>query len=200
MEQGAEPAGFSRALPRRHFLGKRERFAALYEQVSGQLLAKSRADPSEALVEQLTEDLDAHIEYFAENHNTVLATNRVPAGDRVIQTVISDEPDALRERLLGALPVSQGHVRTAVPAVLKGRLVFVQVLCLTGSSTRTARARNSRTSVPAPSWTPCARSPTRTPPLTGRLGPHSRPEGAPRQRVIPALRYGAGLFGRMSAP
>ncbi|MGW0548316.1 TetR/AcrR family transcriptional regulator [Streptomyces altiplanensis] len=108
MEQAAERAGVSRVLLYRHFPEKRELFAAFYEQVAGQLLTRSRADPSETLEEQLTEGLDAHIEYFAENLNTVLAANRGPVGDRVIQTIISDEPDALRERLPGALPASQG--------------------------------------------------------------------------------------------
>ncbi|WP_093796962.1 hypothetical protein [Streptomyces sp. Wb2n-11] len=52
------------------------------------------------------------IEYFTENRNTVLAANRVQAGDRVIRTITGDGPGGLREWLLGALPVSRGRVRT----------------------------------------------------------------------------------------
>ncbi|PJN29180.1 TetR/AcrR family transcriptional regulator [Kitasatospora sp. CB02891] len=130
MEHVAERAGVSRALLYRHFPSKRDLFAALYRQVAEQLLAKTRFDPADSLVEQLTEGLDAHIEYFAENRNTVLAANRVLAGDRLVQTIMADELDALRERLLGVLPPTDGRTREAVSGVLKSWLVFVQVLCV----------------------------------------------------------------------
>ncbi|MGI5466434.1 TetR/AcrR family transcriptional regulator [Streptomyces sp. CA-132043] len=130
MEEVAERAGVSRALLYRHFPGKRDLFAALYQQVAEQLLAKTRLDPADSLVEQLTEGLDAHIAYFAENRNTVLAANRVLAGDRLIQTIIAGELDALRERLLSALALTDDHTRAAVSGVLKSWLVFVQVLCV----------------------------------------------------------------------
>ncbi|MFI7102268.1 TetR/AcrR family transcriptional regulator [Streptomyces sp. NPDC050161] len=130
MEDVAEHAGVSRALLYRHFPGKRDLFAALYRQVAEQLLAATRLDPAGTLVEQLTEGLDAHIEYFAEHRNTVLAANRVLAGDRLVQTIITDELDALRERLLGVLPLADDGTRQAVSGVLKSWLVFVQVLCV----------------------------------------------------------------------
>ncbi|GAA2744288.1 TetR/AcrR family transcriptional regulator [Kitasatospora cinereorecta] len=130
MEDVAEQAGVSRALLYRHFPSKRDLFAALYRQAAEQLLAKTRFDPADTLVEQLVEGLDAHIEYFAENRNTVLAANRVLAGDRVVQTIIADELDALRERLLGALPHADDSARQAVSGVLRSWLVFVQVLCV----------------------------------------------------------------------
>ncbi|MFE7384075.1 TetR/AcrR family transcriptional regulator [Streptomyces zhihengii] len=130
MEEIAERAGVSRALLYRHFPGKRELFAALYAQVAGQLLASTRVDPAETFTEQLTEGLDAHIGYFAANRHTVLAANRFLAGDRLIQTIITDELDALREKLLGALPLTDARDRAAVSGVLKSWLVFVQVLCL----------------------------------------------------------------------
>ncbi|MEU9620439.1 MULTISPECIES: helix-turn-helix domain-containing protein [unclassified Streptomyces] len=130
MEDVAEHAGVSRALLYRHFPSKRELFAALYQQVSERLLAKTRLDPADTLIEQLIEGLDAHIEYFAENRNTVLAANRVLAGDRLVQTIISGELDALRQRLLGVLPLTDDATREAVSGVLKSWLVFVQVLCL----------------------------------------------------------------------
>ncbi|MET9498831.1 TetR/AcrR family transcriptional regulator [Streptomyces sp. NPDC006552] len=130
MEDVAEQAGVSRALLYRHFPSKPDLFAALYQRVADQLLAKTRLDPADTLVEQLIEGLDAHIEYFAENRHTVLAANRVLAGDRLVQTIIADELDALRERLLGALPVTDDTTRQAVSGVLKSWLVFVQVLCV----------------------------------------------------------------------
>ncbi|MFF0296765.1 TetR/AcrR family transcriptional regulator [Kitasatospora sp. NPDC004614] len=130
MEDVAERAGVSRALLYRHFPSKRDLFAALYRQVAEQLLAKTRFDPADSLVEQLAEGLDAHIEYFAENRNTVLAANRVLAGDRLVQTIIADELDALRERLLSVLPPAGDRTREAVSGVLKSWLVFVQVLCV----------------------------------------------------------------------
>ncbi|WP_069770671.1 TetR/AcrR family transcriptional regulator [Streptomyces sp. LUP30] len=130
MEDVAERAGVSRALLYRHFPSKRDLFAALYRQVAEQLLAKTRFDPADTLVEQLTEGLDAHIAYFAENRNTVLAANRVLAGDRLVQTIIADELDALREGLLGVLPHGGDSTREAVSGVLKSWLVFVQVLCV----------------------------------------------------------------------
>ncbi|MCF3128985.1 TetR/AcrR family transcriptional regulator [Streptomyces olivochromogenes] len=130
MEDVAERAGVSRALLYRHFASKRDLFAALYQQAADQLLAQTRLDPAETLVEQLAQGLDAHIEYFAENRNTVLAANRVLAGDRLVQTIITGELDALRERLLGVLPLSDDSTRDAVSGVLKSWLVFVQVLCV----------------------------------------------------------------------
>jgi AcrR family transcriptional regulator len=130
MEDVAERAGVSRALLYRHFPSKRDLFAALYQQVADELLAQTRLDPTATLVEQLTQGLDAHIEYFAENRNTVLAANRVLAGDRLIQTIMTNELDALRERLLGVLPLADDSTRDAVSGVLKSWLVFVQVLCV----------------------------------------------------------------------
>ncbi|MGW5780913.1 TetR/AcrR family transcriptional regulator [Streptomyces sp. NPDC003863] len=130
MEEVAERAGVSRALLYQHFPNKRDLFAALYQEVSEQLLAQTRLDPADTLVEQLTQGLDAHIAYFAANRNTVLAANRVLAGDRLVQTIITGELDALRERLLGVLPLADDRTRAAVSGVLKSWLVFVQVLCV----------------------------------------------------------------------
>ncbi|MEU6863511.1 helix-turn-helix domain-containing protein [Streptomyces sp. NPDC046876] len=144
MEDVAERAGVSRALLYQHFPNKRDLFAALYRQVAEQLLARTRLDPADTLVEQLTEGLDAHIAYFDENSNTVLAANRVLAGDPLVQTIITDELDALRERLLGVLPLADATSREAVSGVLKSWLVFVQVLCVDWL-TQTTRQRCTRT-------------------------------------------------------
>ncbi|MFE9676811.1 TetR/AcrR family transcriptional regulator [Streptomyces sp. NPDC006259] len=144
MEDIADHAGVSRALLYRHFPNKRDLFAALYGQVAEQLLAQTRLDPADSLVEQLTEGLDAHIEYFAQNRNTVLAANRVLAGDRVIQTIIAGELDSLRERLLGVLPLDDDRTREAVSGVLKSWLVFVQVLCVDWLTEETCTAAELR--------------------------------------------------------
>ncbi|GGS79632.1 TetR family transcriptional regulator [Streptomyces tanashiensis] len=130
MEDVAERAGVSRALLYQYFPGKRELFAALYQEASEQLLARTRLDPADTLVEQLTQGLDTHIEYFAANRNTVLAANRVLAGDVLVQTIITGELDALRARLLGVLPLADDRTRAAVSGALKSWLVFVQVLCV----------------------------------------------------------------------
>lgn len=130
MEDVAERAGVSRALLYRYFPSKRDLFAALYRQVAERLLAETRLDPSASLAEQLAQGLDVHIAYFAENRHTVLAANRELAGDLLIQTIITGELDALRERLLGVLPVTDEDTRRAVSGVLKSWLVFVRVLCV----------------------------------------------------------------------
>ncbi|MEV0321504.1 TetR/AcrR family transcriptional regulator [Streptomyces sp. NPDC050658] len=144
MEGVAEQAGVSRALLYQHFPGKRDLFAALYQQVADQLLAKTRLDPADTFAEQLVEGLDAHIEYFAEHRNTVLAANRVLAGDRLIQTIMQDELDALREGLLGSLRLTDATTRKAVSGVLKSWLVFVQVLCVDWLTDPTCTRRELR--------------------------------------------------------
>lgn len=128
MEEVAAQAGVSRALLYRHFPGKRDLFAAVYQQAADQLLGESRFDPSDTLVEQLVEGMDAHLDYFVANRHAVLAANRVLAGDPVIQTIMTNELDALRDRLLGVLPLADQATRAAVSQVLRGWLVFVQVL------------------------------------------------------------------------
>ncbi|MEV7051986.1 TetR/AcrR family transcriptional regulator [Streptomyces anulatus] len=130
MEDVAQEAGVSRALLYRHFPSKHALFAAVYQEASDRLLAATRFDPEATLVEQLTQGLDAHLDYFIANRHAVLAANRVLAGDPVIQTIMTDELDALRSRLLGVLPLADERMRDAVSAVLKAWLVFVQVLCV----------------------------------------------------------------------
>ncbi|MER6050988.1 helix-turn-helix domain-containing protein [Streptomyces sp. NPDC001793] len=128
MEDVAGRAGVSRALLYRHFPNKRDLFAAVYQQAADQLLVKSRFDPADTLVEQLVEGMEAHLDYFVANRNAVLAGNRVLAGDPVIQTIIANELDALRARLLGVLPLADDAAREAVSQVLRSWLVFVRVL------------------------------------------------------------------------
>lgn len=130
MEEVAKEAGVSRALLYRHFPSKHALFAAVYQQAADQLLAETRLDPAHSLVEQLIQGMDVHLDYFVANRNTVLAANRVLAGDPVIQSIMTSELDALRTRLLAVLPLAHDSTREAVSAVLKSWLVFVQVLCV----------------------------------------------------------------------
>ncbi|MFJ2866703.1 TetR/AcrR family transcriptional regulator [Kitasatospora sp. NPDC087314] len=128
MEEVAEQAGVSRALLYRHFPGKHDLFAAVYRQAADELLAKSRFDPDDTLIEQLVEGMDAHLDYFIANRHAVLAANRVLAGDPVIQTIITNELDALRARLIGVLPFANEAARRAGSQILRSWLVFVRVL------------------------------------------------------------------------
>ncbi|MCX5151611.1 TetR/AcrR family transcriptional regulator [Streptomyces sp. NBC_00320] len=130
MEDVAERAGVSRALLYRHFAGKQELFAAVYRQASDRLLEKVPLDRPGDMLGQLEEGLDVHLDYFIAHRNTVLAANRVLAGDPVVQTIIDTELDVLRARLLDVLPLADDSARAAVAAVLKSWLVFVRVLCL----------------------------------------------------------------------
>ncbi|OIJ85360.1 TetR/AcrR family transcriptional regulator [Streptomyces monashensis] len=130
MEEVAAEAGVSRALLYRHFPSKHALFAAVYQQAADQLLAGTRLDPADSLAEQLAQGMDVHLDYFVANRNAVLAANRVLAGDPVIQTIMTNELDALRARLLAVLPLADENAREAVSAVLKSWLVFVQVLCV----------------------------------------------------------------------
>lgn len=130
MEDVARQAGVSRALLYQHFPSKHALFAAVYQQATDRLLEATTFDPGATLVEQLTQGLDAHFDYFIANRHAVLAANRVLAGDPVIQTIMTDELDALRSRLLGVLPLADARTHAAVSAVLKAWLVFVQVLCV----------------------------------------------------------------------
>jgi AcrR family transcriptional regulator len=128
MDEVAGQAGVSRALLYRHFPTKQALFAAVYQQAADQLLAETRIDPAESLVEQLVQGMDVHLDYFVANRHAVLTANRVLAGDPVIQTIMTGELDALRARLLAVLPLADESSRAAVSAVLRSWLVFVQVL------------------------------------------------------------------------
>ncbi|MGA9749805.1 MAG: TetR/AcrR family transcriptional regulator [Nocardioides sp.] len=126
----ADEAGVSRALLYRYFPGKRALFASVYAEAAASLLSETTLDdPSRSMLEQLVAGLDAHIDYFVANRNTVLAANRALAGDPTIQTIISDEMAELRDRLLHASGL-RGSARTTVSPVLMSWLVFVRVLCV----------------------------------------------------------------------
>ncbi|MGA4881771.1 TetR/AcrR family transcriptional regulator [Streptomyces lydicamycinicus] len=129
MEEVAERAGVSRALLYRYFPNKRDLFAAVYQQAADRLLTRTELDPARPVHEQLRAGLDAHIDYFTANRHTVLAANRVLAGDPVIQTVITDELTELRRRLLDSTGLGAGPGEL-VPAALMSWLVFVRTLCV----------------------------------------------------------------------
>ncbi|QWF83263.1 TetR/AcrR family transcriptional regulator [Amycolatopsis sp. CA-230715] len=129
MEEVAERAGISRALLYRYFPGKRELFAAIYQQAADRLLDQVRIDPAFPVVEQIHAGLEAHFDYFVANRNTVLAANRVLAGDPVIQAIITDELAELRGRVLDATGL-EDSARDMASAALMGWLVFVRVLCV----------------------------------------------------------------------
>ncbi|MFI5976284.1 TetR/AcrR family transcriptional regulator [Streptomyces sp. NPDC051452] len=169
MDEVAEQAGVSRALLYRHFPSKHALFAAVYQQAADQLLAGTQLVPNAPLAEQLIHGMDVHLDYFVANRNAVLAANRVLAGDPVIQTIMTNELDALRARLLAVLPLADESAREAVSDVLKSWLVFVRVLCVDwlahGTCTRTqlrdvcigavlGALRPLLAEDPAPDWPP----------------------------------------------
>ncbi|MCX5377800.1 TetR/AcrR family transcriptional regulator [Streptomyces sp. NBC_00091] len=165
MEDVAERAGVSRALLYRHFAGKQDLFAAVYRQASDRLLEQVPLDRPGDWLGQLTDGLDVHLDYFTAHRNTVLAANRVLAGDPVVQTIIDSELDALRTRLLDILPLADDSGRAAVAAVLKSWLVFVRVLCLDWLTAETCTRAELREA--------CVGA------LLGALRPFLRADGAP---------------------
>ncbi|PXY27942.1 TetR/AcrR family transcriptional regulator [Prauserella muralis] len=143
MEDVAEQAGISRALLYRYFPSKRDLFAAVYRQAADRLLGEATFDPAGSLTEQVSAALDAHIDYFVANRNTVLAANRSLAGDRVIQTIIDEECAALQQRLLDATGF-ENRTRDLVAAVLMSWLMFVRTLCVDWLANRTCSREELR--------------------------------------------------------
>ncbi|KOU42909.1 TetR/AcrR family transcriptional regulator [Streptomyces sp. WM6378] len=129
MEDVAEQAGVSRALLYRYFPNKSALFAGIFQQASDRLLDGTPIDPAQSLLDQLSAGLDVHFDYFAANKNTVLAANRVLAGDPVIQAIINDELAELSRRVLDATGL-EGSARDTVSALLTSWLVFVRALCV----------------------------------------------------------------------
>jgi AcrR family transcriptional regulator len=129
MENVAERAGISRALLYRHFPGKRDLLAAVYQRAADELLDATTLDQDVPLAEQVVAGLDVHIDYFAANRHTVLAANRTLSGDPVIQAIITGELTELRKRVLVATGVT-GRDRDVLEAILTSWLTFVRVLCV----------------------------------------------------------------------
>ena len=129
MDRIAERAGVSRALLYRHFPTKSALFAAIYQRAAEALQAVVHLDPDLPLTSQVAAGLDAHLEYFATNRNTVLAANRALSGDPVVQAIVFGEHTAMREVMLAALGVA-GPARELMSALLTAWLMFVHTLCL----------------------------------------------------------------------
>lgn len=127
MEDVAARAQISRALLYRHFPGKQQLFAAMYQSAADRLLSQTPLEPSLPLADQIAQGLDTHLDYFEANRNTVLAANRTLAGDRTIQTIIDGELDALRSRLVDVTTLDETD-RQRLSAILMSWLVFVRVI------------------------------------------------------------------------
>ncbi|ATL68963.1 TetR/AcrR family transcriptional regulator [Nocardia terpenica] len=129
MDQVAERAGISRALLYRHFPKKSALFAAIYQRAAEALQAEVHIDPDLPLADQVAAGLDAHLEYFATNRNTVLAANRVLSGDPVVQAIVFGEHAAMHDMVLAAAGLTS-QARGAMSALLTSWLMFVHTLCL----------------------------------------------------------------------
>ena len=127
LDDVADRAGVSRALVYRHFAGKRELFTAIYQRAADRLLAATVFDPGLPLVDQIDAGLRAHFDYFESNRNTVLAANRVLAGDPHVEAIIGDELTQLADRLV-AVTGLRGHSRTLLAATMTAWLAYVRVL------------------------------------------------------------------------
>jgi AcrR family transcriptional regulator len=129
MEAVAAEAGISRALLYRYFPGKRTLFAGVYQRAAERLLDGVRLGPDAPLEEQIASGLDAHLDYFVANRNTVLAANRTLATDPVVQGIINDELAALADRVVDATELEPA-ARQRLCAVVISWLAFVRVLCV----------------------------------------------------------------------
>ncbi|BBY05221.1 TetR/AcrR family transcriptional regulator [Mycobacterium noviomagense] len=129
MDAVAEEAGISRALLYRYFPGKPTLFASVYRRTAQRLLDHVQLNPGASLEEQIASDLDAHLDYFVANRNTVLAANRTLATDPVVQDTINGELAALRDRIADAADFDQ-LARQRFSAIVISWLAFVRVLCV----------------------------------------------------------------------
>jgi AcrR family transcriptional regulator len=120
----------SRGLVYRYFPAKRDLFAAVFRRAGDRLLAVSLLDAAAPAADQVLAGLDAHLDYFAANRNTVLAANRgALAGDPAVQEIISGELAVLRDRLLAAAGVDEA-ARAVTAVALHGWLALVRDVCL----------------------------------------------------------------------
>ncbi|EUA73199.1 transcriptional regulator, TetR family [Mycobacterium xenopi 4042] len=109
--------------------GKRTLFAAVYRRAAERLLDGVRLGPQAPLEDQIASGLDAHLDYFLANRNTVLAANRTLATDPAVQDIINAELAALRDRIADAADLEPA-ARQRLSAVMISWLAFVRVLCV----------------------------------------------------------------------
>ncbi|MCX4094037.1 TetR/AcrR family transcriptional regulator [Nocardia sp. alder85J] len=129
MDHVAARAGISRTLLYRHFPKKSALFAAIYQRAAEALQNQVQLATGLPLADQVVAGLDAHLEYFAANRNTVLAANRALAGDPVVQAIVFGDHAAMREVMLAAVDPS-GPDHAVMSAVVTSWLMFVHTLCL----------------------------------------------------------------------
>jgi AcrR family transcriptional regulator len=129
MDAVAEEAGISRALLYRYFPGKPALFASVYRRAAERLLDGVQLRPNASLEAQIAGGLDAHLDYFVANRNTVLAANQTLATDPVVQDIITAELGALRDRIADAAGLDQ-LARQRLSAIVISWLAFVRVLCV----------------------------------------------------------------------
>ncbi len=125
----AEKAGVSRALLYRHFPGKQAMFAAIYQRAAQRLLAETDFDESLPIAEQAGAALDAYLDYFAANANTVLAANVVLADDPWVQRVIAELLAGIGRRWADTNPADQ-RTQQLLSAAMSSWLAFVRELCV----------------------------------------------------------------------
>ncbi|MGW2835928.1 hypothetical protein [Streptomyces sp. NPDC001286] len=68
--------------------------------------------------------MDIHLDYVVADRHALLAANRVLAGDPVIQTITTGEPDALRTSP-ARRPVGRGH---PPPSPRRGELFVLKAV------------------------------------------------------------------------
>ncbi|MEH0548666.1 TetR/AcrR family transcriptional regulator [Streptomyces sp. B21-105] len=136
IEQVAEIAGVSRGLLYHYFPTKRDFFAAVVERESERMLRMTATVPGVPVREQLTDGLDAYLEYVETHAHGYRAFHRADAaGDRSVRAVYRRALAAQERQILAALGVDPefGPVfeeRPEVRLAVRGWLAFTTAVCL----------------------------------------------------------------------
>jgi AcrR family transcriptional regulator len=130
MEDVAAHAGVTRGLMYHYFPNKRDFYVAIFQRASDRLLASTGPDPDRSLADQLIAGLDAHIQYFVDHPHEALTVNRgALSDDPMIQAIITEELNAVGQRLIDGLGVD-GHTRDVATVAIHGWLAFVRTVCV----------------------------------------------------------------------